>query len=187
MGPGHYESMKRLMLAATPLTRDAWHVVVGVALVVIFALWAAAIRRPYPAWAVIVAALALALGLEAVDVVEDTIRNGRPHVLDTLGDIVLTVVAPVLALMAVRSTRGPDGLRGWVLGREPLSGAAGLLAHAWASPPSTRMWRADIAQGRGVRRNVRRLAQRLARLRVRVRGRLGVRLERGSSEDAPRI
>lgn len=146
MGPGQYESLKRLILAAAPLTRDGWHVAIGAILVLIFALWAVAIRRPYPAWPVIIVALGLAWGLEAIDVIEDMVRFGQPHLLDTLWDVLLTGLAPVLALVAVRSGGGPDGLWGWVLGRHAQSGAAGFVALWWAAQAPRRAWVADRAR-----------------------------------------
>lgn len=102
MEPTTFQSIKLAIIAITSLSRDALHVYVGMA---VFLAAALVFRRPLRAWLPLLAVVAVALLVEAVDLRDDLATRGRLRWIASTHDIVNTVFWPAVLMVLARFTR----------------------------------------------------------------------------------
>ena len=96
------QSFKLAILAATSLSRDALHIHVGLAVMLLTALlFRRTLRSPLP-W---LAALVACLLVEAVDLHDDLASLGRLRWKASAHDLVNTMLWPTVLLLAARFSR----------------------------------------------------------------------------------
>ncbi len=94
-----YQSFKLLLLDFLPLSKDAVHVYIGLAVLLV---WVAGLRRPLGAWTSLVPVFAVALLMETVDLVDDLRWLGHPRWSASLHDLVNTTFWPVVLVITAR-------------------------------------------------------------------------------------
>lgn len=97
-----FQAIKLAIIAASQLSRDALHVYVGLAT---FLFAAKVFRRPIGSFVPLLAVLAIAMLVEAVDLRDDLVTRGRMRWLASTHDILNTLFWPTVLMLVARYTR----------------------------------------------------------------------------------
>lgn len=109
MEPSAYQNLKMALLAELHLSRDAFHLYIGLACLVIFALVS---RRGFATLWALAPGLAVSLSIELLDLLDDRTFFGYPRWGASLHDLMHTNMAPlVLVLVAKLAARRQQSRR----------------------------------------------------------------------------
>lgn len=101
MEPSTYQNLKMALLSELHLSRDAFHLYIGLACLALFALFR---RRGLATFWALVPGLLVSLSIEALDLLDDRAFFGYPRWGASLHDLLHTNVAPFFLVLVAKWT-----------------------------------------------------------------------------------
>lgn len=101
MEPSTYQNLKMALLSELHLSRDAFHLYIGLACLVLFAV---ASRRGLASFWALVPGLVVSLLIEGLDLLDDRTFFGYPRWGASLHDLLHTNVAPLVLVLVAKWT-----------------------------------------------------------------------------------